>query len=63
MSLSLQDLVKRLIARVEISGNILPDRMAVARHVIQDLAPFILIIVKEEVKAELRQRAGKDKQQ
>jgi hypothetical protein len=63
MSLSLQDLVKRLIAKVEISGNILPDRMAVARRVIEELAPFILVVVREEVKAELRQRAGKEKQQ
>jgi hypothetical protein len=63
MSLSHNDLVKRLIAKIEVSGNILPDRLEVARRVVWELAPVILVIIREEVKAELRQREGKEKQQ
>ncbi len=60
--LTQNDLVRRLLAKVEMSGSILPDRLAVARHVIRELAPTILQIVREEVTAEQRRRAGKERQ-
>jgi hypothetical protein len=63
VGISKNDIAKRLIAKIEVSGNILPDRLEVARRVVWELAPVILVIIREEVKAELRQQKGKEKQQ
>jgi len=50
------DLVRRLLAKVEMSGTILPDRLAVAQHVIRELAPTIIGIIHEEIVNERRRK-------